>query len=110
LHHHRQLQTFWTSETLEAAVLTTAEETVIVIQDQRKKATTRVLVRVVGPTSHQARSAQGLRSIRTSNSSRSKSDRDGAKKPHPLGGGVYFLGLEKDFTYLEVRSKPELYS
>ena len=33
-----------------------------------------------------------------------------AVNPTPLGGGVYFLGLEKVFTYLEVRSKPELYS
>jgi hypothetical protein len=70
---------------------------VIVIPDLRKKATTRALVRVVGQTSHQARSDHGLRSIRTSNSSRSKSDRDSAKKPHPLGGGVYFFGLGKGF-------------
>jgi hypothetical protein len=110
LRHLLRLQTFWTSETLVVEALTTAEETVTAIPDQRKKATTRVLVKVVGQTSPQAKSAQGLRSIRTSNSSRSKSDRDSAKKPHPLGGGVFFLGLEKVFTYLEVKTKPELYS
>jgi hypothetical protein len=76
--------------TQEAAVLTTAEETVIVIPGLRKKATTRVLVRAVGQTSLQARSAQGLKSIRTRNSSRSNSDRDSAKNPTPKGWGLLF--------------------
>jgi hypothetical protein len=49
-----------------AEAQTTAEEIATAIQDQRKNATTRALVKAVGLISHPAKSAQGLKSIRTS--------------------------------------------
>ena len=62
----------------------------VTLEDPRSRETTKDLAREDGLISHQAKSAQDLRSIRTSNSSRSKSDRDSALIPTPFGVGITF--------------------
>ena len=66
----------------------------VTLGDPRSRVTTKDLARVGGQINHQAKSALELKSIRTSNSSRSKSDRDSALNPTPLRGGVYFNSAE----------------
>jgi len=63
-----------------------------VIQGLRKRATTRALVRAAGPISHQAISAQGQKSIRTRNSSKSKAIETALNNPRlPREAGVISL-------------------